>query len=227
MEENERIRGQSVAEIAYARLRQQITSGGFPPNARLNQGDLATTYGISRTSLREALHRLASENLVEFSRHRGFFVAGPLPLGEVLNRLEVRLLLEPGIARLAAERATPEDVKHLRASLRGEAKEGTPKDAHDLSREFHVGLARAAANDDLVRILDSLWTVEVGRQLLAVRDMTPGWKAKDVKEHRAIADAVANGDGERAGALMQQHIADALEHWSQRAGVELAEGAGG
>jgi len=213
--ESQRIHTGSVAEIAYARIRSQIVEGELPPNARLHQGELATSFGISRTSVREALHRLTSESLVEFKRHRGFFVAAPLHLDAVLDRLEVRLLLEAGIARLAATRATEQDVAALKRAVQGEARARSPRAAHDLSREFHFLLARATGNAELARILESLWSVDVGRQLLARRVTSPTWQTEDVTEHEAIAEAVAAGDGDRAAELMHRHIAEAYSHWAE------------
>lgn len=206
----------SVAEIAYQRLHRQILNGSLAPSTRLNQGDLATEYGISRTSVREALHRLAAETLVEFRSHRGFFVAEPTPLDAVLHRLEVRLLLEPGIAKLAAERATAEQIVLLSSTIESEAAATSPDQAHDVSREFHMMLAEFTANEYLVRVMDSLWGVHVGRQLLKERVKMPGWISEDVSEHRAIAHAVAAGDSERASQLMSAHVARAVEHWSRR-----------
>jgi DNA-binding GntR family transcriptional regulator len=213
----EPIRAGSVTDVAYDRIRSLIVEGRLAPDARLHQGELATSLGISRTSVREALHRLTSESLVDFHRHRGFFVAAPLRLDAVLARLEVRLVLEPGIARLAAGRRTDEDVTLLRRSVAGEAKARSPRAAHDLSREFHMALARATGNAELLRILESLWTIDVGRQLLARRVTSPQWQADDVAEHGAIADAVADGDGERAAEAMRTHIADTYDHWHEEA----------
>jgi DNA-binding GntR family transcriptional regulator len=213
----EPIRAGSVTELAYERIRSSIVDGKLPPHARLHQGELADSLGISRTSVREALHRLTSEAFVEFHRHRGFFVAAPLRLDAVLARLEVRLLLEPGIARLAAERRTDEDAAALDRAVRGESKARSPRAAHDLSREFHFGLAQATGNPELVRMLDSLWTVDVGRQLLAKRVTSPDWQSEDVSAHEDIARAVAAGDGDLAADLMHRHVHEAYEHWSEEA----------
>jgi len=214
------IRTGSVTEIAYERIRAQIVNGKLAAEARLHQGQLADSLGISRTSVREALHRLTSESLVEFQPQRGFFVAPPLHLDAVLDRLEVRLLLEAGIARLAAQRRTDEDVAALRRAVRGESKARSPRAAHDLSREFHFTVARATRNAELVRTLESLWTVDVGRQLLARRVTSPDWQPEDVAEHEAIAEAIAAGDPDTAAELMHQHVAEAYAHWSEEAAHE-------
>jgi DNA-binding GntR family transcriptional regulator len=210
----------SVSELAYARIRTLIVDGTMAPNSRLRQGELAGALGISRTSVREALHRLAAEELVEFQRNRGFFVAGPLHIDAVLDRLEVRLILEPGIARLAASRRTDDDIRELNRVVKGEGKARSPRAAHDLSREFHMLIAHAARNAELAEVLDSLWTVDVGRQLLARRVESPTWQSQDAAEHEAIAAAVAGRDSERAAELMRQHVASAYAHWSEKRSAE-------
>ena len=65
----------SVVDVAYRRIRTLIEDGELGPSARLRQGDLADALAISRTSVREALHRLTADELVEFKANRGFFVA--------------------------------------------------------------------------------------------------------------------------------------------------------
>ena len=95
------IRVDSVADLAYERIRGHVLGGDVPPGARLGQVELAERFGISRTPVREALRRLAGEGLVDFHSNRGFRVAD-LGLDAVLRRLEVRAILEPGIAALAA-----------------------------------------------------------------------------------------------------------------------------
>jgi DNA-binding GntR family transcriptional regulator len=218
----EPIRAGSVADQAYERIRSLIVAGELGPNARLHQGELADSLGISRTSVREALHRLTSESMAEFQSNRGFFVAAPLHLNAVLDRIEVRLLLEPGIARLAAERRTDADVAALHRAVEREARARSPHAAHDLSREFHMLLARATGNAEAGRMLESLWTVDVGRQLLARRGSSPDWQPEDVAEHQAVAEAVEAGDGERAAELMRAHVAEAYAHWSDEAAADTA-----
>ncbi len=106
------IRVDSVADLAYERIRGHVLGGEVPPGARLGQVELAERFGISRTPVREALRRLAGEGLVDFHSNRGFRVTD-LGLDAVLRRMEVRSLVEPGIARLAAQRRTEEDLQHL------------------------------------------------------------------------------------------------------------------
>jgi DNA-binding GntR family transcriptional regulator len=213
------IRVDSVVELAYERIRGMIVGDQVRPGARLGQGELAEQLGISRTSVREALRRLTGDGLVEFHTNRGFFVAD-VGLDAVLHRLEVRLLLEPGIARCASERRTEADLAALAAAIADERDAPTAELAHDASRALHVALARATQNEELVRTLESLWIVEVGRRLLARRAATVEWQANDVADHERIADAVSRSQGEEAARLMRLHIEEALQHWTP--GAEAA-----
>ena len=202
----------TVVDAAYERIRALVLSGDLAPGTRLGQVDLAERLGISRTPVREALRRLSGESLVDFHPNRGFRVAD-LGLDAVLRRLEVRAIVEPGIARLAAERRTAEDLKALRQVIARETKARSAAGAHDASRDFHIALARATQNDELVRTLDSLWLVEVGRRLLSRRSAGEQWVSADVEDHRAIAEAVECHDADRAATLMSEHIGEALQHW--------------
>jgi DNA-binding GntR family transcriptional regulator len=203
---------QSVADLAYERIRSFILSGEVSPATKLGQVELAERFGISRTPVREALRRLAGEGLVEPLSNRGFRVAD-LGLDAVLRRLEVRAMLEPGIATLAAERRDERAIKRLYGSIAREERARSGIAVHDASRDFHISVALASGNDELVRVLESLWLVEVGRRLLSRRSAVSDWQHEDVQEHREIADAVAEGRAEDAGWLMAEHIRGAMHHW--------------
>jgi DNA-binding GntR family transcriptional regulator len=104
-------------------------------------------------------------------------------------------------------------VAALRDAILLEERAADAVEVHDSSRQFHINLARATHNDELVSILESKWIIEVGRRLLARRAFAPRWRAADIAEHRAIADAVERRDGDRAEALMREHIEAAVQHW--------------
>jgi len=203
-----------MAILAYEKIRALVLDGEMAPGARLSQLELAERLGVSRTPVREALRRLAGEGLVDALPQRGFRVA-ELGLPAVMRRLEVRSLLEPGIARLAAERAGPDDLERLAEDIERERRARSSEAAHDASRDFHLDLARAAHNDELVSVLEALWIVEVGRRLLARRASAPDWQDNDVREHEAILAAVGAGDGEAAERLSRDHVLAAVRHWNR------------
>jgi DNA-binding GntR family transcriptional regulator len=209
-----RIKADSVVDLAYDRIRAMIEDGELPPGARLGQGELADAFGISRTTVREALHRLTGELLVEFETNRGFFVT-PFRLDVVVQRLEARRTLEPEIVRLAGERMSAEEIDALVELVEEQVRATSPRAAHELSREFHLRLAHGSGNPEFVRILESLWTGDVGRQLVERRRDGEDWQAGDAGDHRAIAAALQAGDPERAAELMAAHIGEAHDHWAK------------
>lgn len=209
------LRVRSVVELAYDELRAMIVDGRLQPGARIGQAEVADALGISRGSVREALRRLAGDRMVEFEVNRGFFVAD-VGLERVLERLEARLLLEPEIARLAAERRTDADVEALRAAVALERSARSAAAAHDASRAFHAKLVAATRNEALTRIFDALWIADVGRRLLASRRSQSDWQDADVAEHEELLVAIEAGDGDRAEALMRAHVESAWRHWARR-----------
>ena len=211
----------SVVGLAYDELRAMIVSGRLQPGARVGQAELADALGISRGSVREALRRLAGDELVAFEVNRGFFVTN-VGLEGVLDRLEARLMIEPAIARLAAERRTDEDLEKMRDAVDDERSARNAPAAHDSSREFHEALVDSTRNDALRRIFDSLWIADVGRRLLASRRSQPDWQAGDVAEHEELLGAIEMQDGARAESLMRAHVESAWRHWSRK-GVDGAE----
>jgi DNA-binding GntR family transcriptional regulator len=181
----------------------------------VGQGELADALGISRGSVREALRRLAGDGLVLFEVNRGFFVADVGP-ERVLERLEARLLLEPGIARLAAERRGEDDLDALRRAVAAERSARTAAPAHDASRAFHAAVVAATHNEAMTRIFDSLWIADVGRRLLASRRSQPDWQDADVAEHDTLLAAIEARDGTLAESLMRAHVESAWHHWARR-----------
>ena len=209
------LRVRSVVGLAYDEIRSLIVSGAVGPGSRLGQAEFANQLGISRTSVREALRRLAGDGLVEFEVNRGFFVLD-IGLDSVLQRLEARLVLEPAIARLAAKRRVDADLEAMRATIEAEEAARSSDDAHDASRAFHMAMATATRNDALVRLLDGLWIADVGRRLLARRRLAPGWQDDDVAEHVEIVTAIEARDETRAEELVRTHVEAAFVHWSDR-----------
>ena len=77
-------------------------------------------------------------------------------------------------------------------------------------------MAQATHNSAFTKLLEGLWIADVGRRLLAQRRRSEQWQDDDVDEHRAILAAFEAGDGERAAALMRDHVESAFRHWSPR-----------
>ena len=166
-----------------------IVEGRLAPGARIGQAELADALGISRGSVREALRRLAGDGLVEFEVNRGFFVAN-VGLEGVLERLEARLLLEPAIARLAAERRDESDLAALRRAVTDERtrahRSGSPRRQPSVPRRARRGDAQRRARAVLRRALDR------GRRPAAARQ--PPLAAGLAGGRRRRARRAARGD---------------------------------
>src|SRR6266581_6364678 len=112
----------SLADKAYHAIRGLIVSLELPPGAVIDERQLVEMLGIGRTPVREALRRLAQEQLVEVFPRRGMFVTG-VDVRDLARISEVRAALEPEAARLAAGRATDEERDEL-AALGDQIKRG-------------------------------------------------------------------------------------------------------
>lgn len=198
-----------LSQRAYARLREMAINYRFRPGERLNEGELARELEVSRTPLREAMHRLVSEGLLVSVSGRGFY-ARPLDVKEVFDLYETRLALETAIVSLACERATPEALDALDAYLDRsvQAHESAPiEHLLELDEGFHERVAESTGNQELLRTLRNInarihffrWIDMQGR-----RDNTQA-------EHRALVAAIREGDATRAEAVARTHITRRLD----------------
>lgn len=197
----------SVVDSVYDSLRRLIASGAMPPGERLHQAEIAQRLGTSRTPVREALARLTADRLVEFAPNRGFFVA---TMSEERTRaaVEARQLLEPVLGRLAAGRRPPAALARMRAAIAAERAATDPWDAYEASRDFHLALAEASANEFLERVSEQLWAADLGRPLYQAYVNLSGseWIGGDAKQHDRIRRAIESGDPEAAEAAVRHHL---------------------
>lgn len=205
--------GNSFSDQVERALRQQILRGVHPPGGRLNEVEIAADLGVSRGPVREAMQRLARDGLVELQAHRGAFVR-KLDQREVRDLFEVRMALERTVARLAADRASDEHRAQLAALRDGTpAAREAPADPDvrfQGERDVHALLAAAAGNPTLAGHVSL-----VNQELQLLRTQSGGIPARAdhaTAEHDELVDAVLAGDGDRAAAAMETHLASALEH---------------
>jgi DNA-binding GntR family transcriptional regulator len=197
-------RAGSLADQAYLAIRALIVSLELPPTSLISERDLIEQLGIGRTPVREALRRLAQERLVEVYPRRGMFVTG-VDVGELARLSEVRAVLEPEAARLAAERATDADRAELDALLHE-----IDHASHDeralmaLDERIHRSVYRAAHNDLLEATLEQYYVLALRIWYLALDRAQELEEA--VREHRALLEAIRDGDGERAAETMRAHV---------------------
>lgn len=201
---------QSVADQVYAVLRERIAGGDIERGSRLHQEDLASEFGVSRTPVREALRRLAAEGLVDLFANRGARVATATD-AQLRSSYETRLVVEPGAARVAAERKLKPAIDAMRAALRNEAKAGRSSAKHfKANRDFHLAIVHGTGNPQLVQFMEHVWIGRIGATLYESR-LDPKGLGQDHKAHESIAKAIEAGDGERAERLTRGHLERAME----------------
>lgn len=226
--------GPAYTQVA-GHLRQRIVDGDLVPGDQLpTEAEMTGLYEVSRSTVREALRVLASENLVETVRGvtGGTFVAVPdverisrviaTNLGQLALTHDVdvdelllaRELLEVPAARLAAERRTDADLDGFREWLVDPATL-TREERFEANRNFHEAVVGATGSSLLDLLTQPLFIVLRQRFL---RDRAPSefWTDVDT-DHRRIADAIARGDGDAAATAMHDHLQ------SLRATYELLE----
>lgn len=195
---------QSVTDQVYAVLRERIASGEIARGARLHQEDLAEEFGVSRTPVREALRKLAAEGLIDLFANRGARVASA-DAEDLISSYETRLVVEPGAARIAAERQLPGPLKQMRAAIRDEEAAGTSAELHlKANRNFHLALIEATGNPQLVQFMEHVWIGRIGATLYEEAP-DPGLRA-DHDAHATIVAAIEAGDAEEAERRARGHL---------------------
>jgi GntR family transcriptional repressor for pyruvate dehydrogenase complex len=207
-------------EEVVGQLRQLIDEGKLKAGDRLpSERELAETFRVSRSSVREAIKTLENEGMVITRPGSGTFITAVnveaiIPsLASLLSRgkdalidlFEMRCLVEPSIAALAAERATPADILRLKEICSEQAQQiNRNSSAVDSDAAFHLTIGRATHNSALQRLVASI--VEILKPIREKSLQTPGRAHKSLASHREILVAIERHDPELARQAMQQHI---------------------
>jgi len=219
-DELEPVRKTRVYEEVAAQIQRLIAEGRLQPGDHLPpERELAERLGVSRTSVRDAIRVLELMGLLEPRQGEGTVVrdlspdslVSPLASLLVRNRTlltdlwDVRKMIEPGLAARAAVHASREDVTRLEAIFaRQQAKVRQGQLAIDEDSEFHYGIATAASNRVILRVLDVLMNLlrESRERSLQVT----GRLERSLDGHRRILDAIRQRDASAAEAAMRQHL---------------------
>ena len=205
-------------EIALE-LEQEIVAGEVPPGAVLRQERLSSRFGVSRTPIREALRRLAALELVSFEPNRGVRVRTLAPEA-LYEAFLVRAELESLATELAALKRTDADLAALERAEREFARaterlrEAAASDRRDLTREWVH--ANHAFHDVVYRVADSPMVERIAKSARRTFAGSAVWNAgraeiddlfeANVRQHRAIREAVAAGSAAGARALAREHV---------------------
>lgn len=196
---------------AYHQLREAIVSGRYHPNERLVEAAIAERIGAGRTAVRAALVRLDQEGLVTLERNRGARVR-LISEREALEIEEVRAALEGMLARRAAERIGPDDLRALHeviVEMRQRVEVGDSLGFSELNANFHRRIWDAAAHPTASHMVGSLKSQGIRFQYQTA--LRPGRAQRSLSEHEVIFAALKAHDGDAAEAAMRAHLGEVLD----------------
>jgi GntR family transcriptional regulator, rspAB operon transcriptional repressor len=194
-------------EVAYKKIREGIIAQRWRPGDPLAEQQIAEELSVSRTPVREALHALAREGLVDIFPSRGTFVSS-MSTDDLREIYQFREALEVQLVRLVVQRATEADMIELEEVLRRENKEpAEPESVVASGSLFHRTVARIGGNRRIDETLRSLEHATLRARVLGFV------RAEETRrEHRLLAEAIRARDEAKAEALMRRHLAQAFEH---------------
>ena len=195
----------TATDRVYDGIYQAIVERRLPPGARLREEELAESFAVSRTVVRQALQRLAQDQIIELRHNRGAQVPQP-GLEDAAPVFDARRVVECEIARRLGGHLTPAQRAELRALVDGEAAaeaRGDSAAAIGLSGEFHRALARIAGNPVFVRMLDELLPTT---SLLMALYLRPGRPACVAHRHQEVLAALEGSRGAASAAEMRRHL---------------------
>jgi len=208
----------SLVEETTHKLSFEIMAGVFKGQELLpTEQQLITRFRVSRTVVREATKQLVSRGLVEIQHGRGVKIVNNLhkPLNQSLKLrlpnskdrleklMEVRRLIEPFVARLAAMRVQPKQLEMLH-DLQGRQHDNIDvATAAEIDMEFHRALTKAASNEVFELMLESV--ADLGRESRLATIAEFGWRQAH-ESHAEILAAVEKGDGDAAQIAMAKHV---------------------
>lgn len=208
------------AEEVRQRLADDIVDGKLFPGMALDETEIAASYGVSRTPLREAIRDLAAMGLVETRPHRSAIVTRPSS-NHLRQMFQVMAELEALCASLSATNMTLNERRELEAIHAGLAqvlKQDDPSQYHVLNEKFHAAIYAGSRNAYLVEI-----TLATRRRLSPFRRaqfLTAGRLARSYSEHDAILVAILQGNREAASSAMRAHILTVEDSYEEYAGLK-------
>lgn len=197
----------TLSERVYRSLREDILAFRLKPGQQLQEVEIAQQYGLSRTPVREALRRLSADGLAVMTT-RGTTVA-EISFREVLEAYQVRELLEPFAARLAAAQITQPDLDRIAALLGYEPPElptlTQMADQLSVDREVHDIILAASGNETVRRVID-----DMRQRIQRVQFLVPGGRSRaSLEEHRQILAALRARDADATELAMREHLSRA------------------
>ncbi len=210
-EDNKKLNLVNIRDQVYNVLLERVLNHEYPPGFRFDLSQLEDQLGVSRTPLKEALHRLQAEGLIEIRPRRGTYVIS-IDSQDVAESFDVRCILECAAAEIAVQKASDEEIeqlqtlaKQMRQLLRSDGYQIIVGQYIELDRQFHRTLVNMAHNKRLAEIckqLDTHMQIAHVRQKFILADS----KKHTETEHDAIIQALQQRDVENLVQLLAQHI---------------------
>lgn len=204
----------TLADLAAHHLAESIVTGALRPGQKLNEAELAERYGVGRGALREAMRRLEGQRLLTRVPNVGVSVVS-LDRAMLEELYTVRGALEGLACRLACQAMTAQEISRLHELLdrherQIEADDGLVYSQSEADLDFHQAIVRGSGNALLVNLLSG----ELYQLLRMCRYRTSHNRQRTrpaLAQHRRIAEAIAQRDGELAELLMRRHVQGAWQ----------------
>lgn len=206
-----------AADRVYEAIYAAVIDHRLAPGTRLREEELAETFAVSRTLVRQALHKLAQDGVILLRPNRGAQVPEPTRRdGE--HVFDARRVVECEVARRLVGKLSAEQVAELKQVVEAEARATKSQDKQEairLSGEFHLKLAQMSGNPIFVRLLEELLPTT---SLLMALYKAPGEPMCVAHSHRTLLQVIAKGGtGTAAGTEMRRHLNEIERSLSQPA----------
>jgi len=202
------------ADALYHALKQRVILSELSPGAAIAEQHIATEFGCSQGTVREALMRLEQDGLVTRRGYRGTVVSAT-NLAEVAQMVHIRLGIERSGVERTAGRVDPEHYARLQQTVEEMGAASNAGDAYacsELDREFHAQLLRASGMDSLEPIFRRC---ALHMHRYTVKDVAEFFSDGDIGDtHHRLLETVAHGTIDTAAKAVREHVLDVLRQWS-------------
>jgi GntR family transcriptional repressor for pyruvate dehydrogenase complex len=224
------IQKSSTPEIIINEIIQHVKSGELKPGSKLpTERDMSQMFCVGRSSIREAIKGLAMAGYLESSQGKGTFIRKDMPVNDltltnlrhalaaeqIIELMELREILECNAVKLAAERASSEDIRRINEALeRMQACKADIKKFYDPDFDFHVAIAEATHNEMICHMMKQVVdkSHEYYEKFMPDRLCPP---EQAISTARQIVSCIENGEAEKASRCMKAHL-DLVEIELQR-----------
>ncbi|NLG89655.1 MAG: FadR family transcriptional regulator [Clostridiaceae bacterium] len=218
------IKPKRISDEVFEQMKEHIITGEWAPGSKIpSEHELVELFGVSRVSVREAIHRLVGMGVLTIRRGEGTFVNEVLPenymntLLPILmiesasfsETLEFRAIMEAESARMAAKRADEKDIARLEKALKAmEKKKGNIQEFAEADLNFHVAVAMATHNSVIIKV-NAIIHDMLKKIMEEIVDIT-GYEG-GLYYHGKILEAIKNRDESTAAKLMREHISATVD----------------